>query len=143
MVKRHVIRLLTCSLALFVGDFSHARTVSSLSIDAAGQVDKSLQNEFAASACKKFRPTKAQVIRFFNRAYPVEAYVTTNDRYSPCYATGALRFSDGSFGQWVLYSSGTAMFTFNKGDVVYLLHKQNKWHDPNACTYGVGDTAQC
>lgn len=117
----------------------HARSVESLRIDRVGQVDENLKNEFAAKACRKFRPTTAQIIRFFNRAYPVEAYVTTNERYSPCYATGSLRFSDGSFGQWVLYSSGGAMFTFNRGDVVFLLHKKNGWHDPNACTYGKGE----
>lgn len=130
-------------LALTVMGHSYARTVKSIEIDTVGLNLESVKNENAARACKRFRPTKDQAIRFFNRAYPVETYVLTTDRFSSCYAEGSLKFSDGSFGKWILYSSGTALFTFNRGDVVNLYYKHNKWHDPYACTYGLSDQREC
>lgn len=120
-----------------------ARTVKSLKIVSTGLTDETLKDEAAARACKTFRPTKNQVIGFFNKAYPVESYMLSQERYSPCQAVGALKFSDGSTGKWVLYSSGVAVFTFERGDVVYFFSKPNKWHDPNACTYGLGEKGVC
>ncbi|MBO9649389.1 MAG: hypothetical protein J7605_12820 [Variovorax sp.] len=134
---------LALSLAFCMAGYGHARTVLNLQIETTGQSDESLQNEAAARACRKFRPTQNQLVQFFNRAYAVEAAKIMHDRYSPCYATGKLRFSDGYFGEWVMYSSGVARFTFNGGDVVYLYHRGNRWYDPNACTYGLADEGEC
>lgn len=120
-----------------------ARTVKFLKIESTGLTDEKLKDEAAARACRKFKPTKNQVISFFNKAYPVESYVLSQERYSPCQAVGVLKFSDGSTGNWVLYSSGVAVFTFERGDVVYFFSKPNKWHDPNACTYGLGEKGVC
>ena len=136
-------RVIVLCFALFMTGHGYARTVKSLEIEAVGQHDENLKNEAAERACKRFKPTKNQLIRFFNRAYPVEADKILHERYSNCYAYGSLRFSDDSFGAWVMYSSGVARFTFNKGDVVYLFYKNNKWHDPNACTYGFTEEGEC
>ncbi len=120
-----------------------ARTVKTLRIESTGLTDETMKDEVAARACKSFKPTKRQVVDFFNKAYPVESYVLSQQRYSPCQAVGVLTFSDGSRGDWVLYSSGVAVFTFDRGDVVHLFNKPNRWHDPNACTYGLGEKGEC
>ncbi|PCE30005.1 hypothetical protein BZL54_22845 [Burkholderia ubonensis subsp. mesacidophila] len=118
---------------------SQARGVKSIEIHEYG---KSRDAEMAG-ACKKFRPTVKQVRNFFLRAYPVEGYMLSHERYSSCYATGALKFDDGSSGTWKLSSSGVATFIFTRGDVVTLYYKNNKWYDPFACTYGLGDVGEC
>lgn len=140
MVKQSLCAL---SVALLTMGGAQARPVKHVEIDAAGLNLESVKNPNAIEACKKFKPTKEQVTRFFERAYPVESYILTTERYSSCYAKGSLTFSDGSFGTWILYSSGTALFTFSRGDQVNFFHKNNKWHDPYACTYGLGDRGQC
>jgi hypothetical protein len=90
--------------------------------------------------CKGFRPTVPQIKRFFLRAYPVESYMITTERYSPCYAGGTITFSDNSQGDWWLYSGGTATIHWNGGDSVDLLYKRrNGWRDPFAGGYGLRD----
>lgn len=140
MVTRRT-RSIVLLLALVAAGHGHARTVKSVEIDNAG-MDNSGE-EAAARACAKFRPTKAEVTRFFNRAYPVETRFLVHDRYSSCYAEGSVKFSDGHAGKWILYSSGTAVLTFTMGDVVNLFYKHNRWHDPYACTYGLSDKPEC
>jgi hypothetical protein len=118
---------------------THARGVASIEIREYGKC----RDADAASECKKFRPTVKQLRNFFSKAYPVEGYMFTHERYSSCYATGALKFSDGSSGTWQLSSSGVATLTFTRGDVVTLYYKNNKWRDPFACTYGLGEAGDC
>lgn len=101
------------------------------------------RDDEAIEYCKKFRPTKKQIKNFFSKAYPVEGYVLSHERYSSCYATGALTFADGSSGKWKLSSSGVATFAFARGDVVTLFHRKNRWHDPFSCTYGLSDQGKC
>ncbi|WP_157645068.1 hypothetical protein [Burkholderia ubonensis] len=95
------------------------------------------------NVCKKFQPTVGQVRNFFLKAYPVEGYMFSHERYSSCYAKGILKFDDGSSGTWELSSSGVATFIFTRGDVVTFYYKNNKWYDPFACTYGLGDVGDC
>lgn len=99
-------------------------------------------------SCKIFRPTVAQVKRYFSKAYPVEGYVQNIDRYSPCYATGTVVFADIStgrvdMGKFQLRSSGTATIWWNRGGSVNLLYKDNQWGDPLACGYGLSDELEC
>lgn len=131
---------LVLTLCIFTRN-CHARTVTNIEIKAVGMNNSNDKN--AAGACKQFRPTKNQIVRFFNKAYPVEAHMLTEERYSSCYAEGKLDFSDGHSGKWILYSSGIATFIFTRGDVVYLFRKNNKWHDPYSCTYGLSEKAEC
>lgn len=94
--------------------------------------------------CSRFKPTKAQLKRYLLRAYPVEGVLVVHDRYSPCYATGTIRFSDNSMGTWRLRSAGTAGVGWSRGGGAYLLHKYgNGWRDPFACSYGLGDVGEC
>ncbi len=55
-----------------VTGYSHARSVKSVNISSIGQTLKAVTNPYEINACKKFRPTKKQVINYFNHAYPVE-----------------------------------------------------------------------
>jgi len=93
--------------------------------------------------CKEFEPTAQQIAHYFNRAYPVERKVMTTSRYTPCYATGSLKFDKKTGGTWTLYSSGVASFEFIRGDVVTLYYKDNQWFDPTACTYTLDKDEQC
>lgn len=131
--------VLAASLAF--GGNSEARTVHKLEIKGAGLTGES--NERTKELCRAFKPTLKQVRNYFNKAYHVESYIGTSERYSPCIAFGTLTYSDGSFGDWTLHSSGTASFIFNRGDSVSLFYKHNKWSDPTACTYGLGSVPDC
>ncbi len=140
VIWRRSVRILI--LAAFAISFdSHARTVSKLEVKGVGLTDES--DESTIELCKQFKPTRRQIINFFNKAYTVEAYISTTERYSPCYAFGTLEFDDGHFGKWTILSSGAASFVFNRGDGVTLLYKFNKWNDPTACSYGLGDKGEC
>jgi len=102
------------------------------------------QDTFLTEHCKAFKPTVNQVKRYFSKAYPVDGYVHTHERYSPCYATGKVKFSDNSSGTFQLSSGGTALLTWSRSeDTVRLLYKRNEWHDPFACMYGLSDKPTC
>lgn len=134
-------RTLAFLFGLLAAGPGYATAVSSVEIDTVGM--DSSREPAAARACAKFRPSKAQVIRFFNRAFPVETRVVVHERYSSCYSEGSVSFSDGRRGTWILYSSGTAVVTFTTGDVLNVFYKHNRWHDPYACTYGMSDKPAC
>lgn len=142
MVRKYYSRLILVFMLSALSCSGYARTVKEIKMNASGlTIEPDVRN--TKEGCKDFKPTLAQVRSYFNKAYPVEAYVVVTDRYSPCYAEGTLKFSDGSFGDWVLFSSGTASFTFNRGDHVNFYYKYNKWNDPTACTYGLSDKGEC
>lgn len=124
---------------------SHARNVRSVVINQTGMVQgtKDGEDPMLIRECGRFKPTPAQVRAYFSKAYPVPGFVLNHDRYSPCYATGTVEFADGFGGEWILYSSGSAGLEWAGGGGVYLLYKRNKWHDPFACTYGLGDEPGC
>lgn len=119
------------------------RAITKIVIEKDGQnLDKS--DEIASDLCPKFRPTEKSLREFFLKAYPVPSVFMNHDRYSPCYAEGTVNFNDSkSFGSWRLYSSGTAVLRWDFGGEVHLMRKHNKWHDPFACTYGLGDEGEC
>ncbi len=122
----------------------YAREILDVRIKSTGLNDESLNDEHEERACKKFKPTKSQVLRFFKRAKPPEdKSKLLHERYSSCAAEGTIRYTDGSSGQWVLFSSGMAYVTFGDGVVIDLFYRKNGWHDPYACTYGLGDEPEC
>lgn len=126
-------------LGISLSNFAASRTITKLKIiDSGLTLDSS-----TAEGCKKFKPTANQVKRFFSRAYPVEHYMLTTERYSPCYAKGTIKFSDNNQGDWWLYSGGTAVIEWNRGKSVDLLYKYNRWHDPFAGAYGLCSEGEC
>ncbi len=122
---------------LFLTGFSEAQSVSSVNIVSIGQTLKEVTNPYEIRACKKFRPTKEQVINFFNHAYPVESHFADDTRYSSCYAQGDVKYGDQLPGKWMLYSSGIALLVLNDERSVNLFYDHNQWHDPNGGTYDI------
>ncbi len=118
----------------------HARTVSTVTVEQAGQTSAP-DDPLTRDACKNFKPTVAQLKRFFSRAAPIDGRFVAHDYYSPCHSDGAISFPDGSSGRWRVYSSGTASLTWASSDnTVYLYNgRNNGWHDPFACSYGLHD----
>jgi hypothetical protein len=135
------LKVVVLTVAVAFGVSSEARSVHKLEIKGTGLTSES--DETTKELCKAFKPTVRQVRNFFSKAYHVESYIGTTERYSPCIAFGTLTYSDGSFGDWTLHSSGTASLIFNRGDSVSLFYKYNKWNDPTACTYGLGSVPDC
>lgn len=122
----------------------HAHPVERLTITAVGLTDESLKDENARRACRKFRPTHRQLVSFFTRAKPPQNLgALLHERYSACAAEGWIKFRDGTSGQWVLKSSGVAWVIFDGGETLHLFRRRNRWHDPYACTYGLGDEGEC
>ncbi|WP_454733665.1 MULTISPECIES: hypothetical protein [Cupriavidus] len=111
-----------------------SRGVDRVVIQATG-LHESSNDPTIPQECRKFQPTENQVRHFFAKAYPVERYVLMHSRYSSCYATGMVFFSDGHFGKWRLFSGGVADLEFNRGDMLTVFHGNNKWIDPFAGGY--------
>ena len=105
-----------------------ARPVASVTVRMLGQSESSQASD--QDICKSFKPTVAQIKRYFEHAYPVPAHMTMDTYYSPCYAKGHVVFSDGSEGDWRLRSSGAAGLEWSMGGGVDLLYLDNPWHDP-------------
>lgn len=121
----------------------HARGVQKVTLEQIGQALDD-DDPMVIEACRKFRPSAGQIKIFFSRAYPVEQRYIMHDHYSPCYARGTVLFTDGSGGEWILYSGGTASLVWRLGqDKVNLFYGRNKWHDPFACTYGMESDDKC
>lgn len=119
------------------------RTVKRVVMEETG-LNIDTEDAFLTEHCKSFKPTASQVKRYFSRAYPVDGYIHTHERYSPCYATGEVKFSDNSSGTFQLSSGGAALLTWSKSqDTVRLLYKRNPWYDPFACMYGLSEKLDC
>lgn len=91
----------------------------------------------ARKLCKAFNPRIAQVRKFLQQAKEVDSRVHTHDRYSPCYATGKVEFSDGSEGEWQIHSGRTGILKIARGEAVVLYCKTCRWKDPFAGGYDV------
>ncbi|BCQ25575.1 hypothetical protein NK8_37530 [Caballeronia sp. NK8] len=113
-------------------EISLARGIKVVTIDEVGIVrpESDQKDEALIVWCRAFRPTFSQVRRYFANAVPVPPVVTSHDRYSPCAAKGTVTFKDGFRADWILYSDGSARIDWQAGGHVYLLLKDNKWHDP-------------
>lgn len=144
--KRRILVILTTALCMSSA-IGGERTVTQVTVDKVG-LNLQPKDQNLTYGCKVFRPTIDQIKRYFSKAYPVEGYVLTTERYSPCYATGTVEFTDNntgrvSMGKFQLRSSGTATLWWSRGDSVDLLYKDNQWNDPFACGYGLGDEGEC
>jgi hypothetical protein len=150
MVDTAFARFVAAALILWnLSSAGHARPVEAVVIEKVGQIVDSYKNDrdpIVTEGCKLFRPTVKQVALFFSKAYPVPLVVRNHERYSPCYATGTIRFggrySGYSFGTWTLYSSGTASVNWAFGGGFDAYHMPNKWYDPLAGGYGLGDDGE-
>jgi len=112
-----------------------ARSITRVTIESVGQSD--IKNASPSLSCTQFRPTESQIRQYFSRAYPVPAKLGAQERYSPCYATGKIEFSDNLRGAWKVSSGGAATLSWDTGDIVTLFYNGYRWFDPFAGMYGL------
>ncbi|NNS08761.1 hypothetical protein [Erwinia sp. JH02] len=135
---------LVLSLLLYISIQAQARVVSEITIDEVGAYDERRGNKNEKEACKVYRPTEKQMIRFFNLAKESQEIGSLlHEYYSPCLTTGKIKFKDGASGVWTVQSSGLGLAIFDNGDSATFFLKDNQWTDPYACTYGLGDDPIC
>lgn len=116
-----------------------AKEVSKLVIYETGTVYQNHNDKYEAAACKKFLPAKEQIITYFAHAEESKENSWMHEYYSACISTGYVEFKDGTSGKWTIQSSGYGYIIFNDGSSADFLYRNNKWEDPNACTYGLSD----
>lgn len=145
MVKFKKLCIATLSLLLIFSVSAQARVVSELVVKEIGLHTEGRKDKTEEVACKVFRPTKEQLIRYFNLAKESkESGNILHEYYSPCLATGLITFEDGDSGSWILQSSGFGYVTFSNNETTYFFHNQgNQWTDPYSCTYGLGNDPIC
>lgn len=144
MVKLKRTLIVALSLIFFIPTHTLGRVVSYVDVEGVGLIYDGRNDQNEEEACKVFKPTKKQVVRFFNMAKESIKHGTLlHEYYSPCISLGAIRFEDGSSGRWTLQSSGLAFVIFDNGESATFFHKKNQWTDPYACTYGLGDDLIC
>jgi len=137
-------RVIITLISVFILFQTQARVVSEIKIDEVGAYDERRGNKNEEEACKVYRPTEKQMIRFFNLAKESqESGNLLHDYYSPCLTTGKIKFKDGVSGVWTVQSSGLGLAIFDNGDSATFFLKDNQWTDPYACTYGVGADPIC
>lgn len=129
---------------LFSVFFTHAqsRVVERIEIKESGSHDESrrFEYQYEKMACKKFKPTKEQIIHYFKMSEEANGSGSwLHEYYSPCISRGTVVFKDGSSGMWNIQSSGLGFVIFNNGKTANFFYKNNKWTDPYACSYGLGD----
>ncbi|WP_455811421.1 hypothetical protein [Pseudomonas graminis] len=133
-------------LTLFTVISIHAqgRVVSDINVERAGAQESGRKDEHERETCKVYKPTKEQLVRYFNLATESqESGNLLHEYYSPCIATGKIKFKDGASGVWTVQSGGLGLAIFDNGESSVFFHKDNQWTDPYACTYGLGNDPIC
>lgn len=118
--------------------------VSHIVINGTGLYEDGRNDKNEERQCTSFKPTLKEITKFFNIAKESkEAGELLSEYYSPCLAIGLVTFKDGSSADWTIQSGGLAIVNFNDGTSSVFFHSNNKWNDPFACTYGLGDEPKC
>lgn len=132
------------ALFLVVSIPTQARVVGDINVARVGAQESGRKDENEREACKVYRPTKQQLVRYFNLALESqESGNLLHEYYSPCIATGKIKFEGGASGVWTVQSSGLGIVIFENGKSAVFFHKDNQWTDPYACTYGLGNDPIC
>ncbi|EMJ9776018.1 TPA: hypothetical protein ACWL6U_000069 [Morganella morganii] len=134
MVKMKYILLL---LIAIMPNLLNAMALKNIEIKDAGITVTKDPAKGEINACKKFKPTKQQLIAFFKSSEVSKENKWLHEYYSSCVSTGNVEFENGVSGEWVLQSSGLAMVIPDNGDSIYFFKKNNSWEDPMAGTYGL------
>ncbi|MFC0140361.1 hypothetical protein ACFFJN_09940 [Erwinia mallotivora] len=124
-IKKYLSPLLLIFLTAACSQNGKVKTLTD--IDKGQTVSWSLKDENIKKECKKFQPTRKQILDFFNKAQPVEGFVVNEDRYTPCFSTGKLIWHDGTSAEWSLYSSGTASLLLDNGETIHLYQRDYRW----------------
>jgi len=129
-------------LLSFLFTQAQSRAVESIEIKELDSHDETRRAEYQYEkiACEKFKPTKEQIINYFKISEEASGSGDwLHEYYSPCISRGKVTFKDGSSGNWNIQSSGLGFVIFNNGKTANFFYKNNKWTDPYACSYGLGD----
>lgn len=136
--------ILTIPFFIFISTSAQGRVVSYIEINGTGLYDNLRKNVNQERLCKGFNPNKNQLTNFFNLAKESTSHGTLlHEYYSPCMATGSIKFKDGSSGKWTVQSSGLAFVSYDNGESATFFYKANKWTDPYACSYGMSGEDDC
>jgi len=136
MVKRIFFLFVIC----ICSHQASARSVENLEIKDVGVNTRVQENPSEVDMCKDFRPTKEQIIKYFNTSRQLsEGESLLHEYYSPCVADGNVKFEGNLKGEWTLQSSGLAYLLTEKKKTIVFFLKNNKWNDPYACMYGLSD----
>ncbi|WP_455811422.1 hypothetical protein [Pseudomonas graminis] len=132
------------SSLFFISMQVQSREVSDINVKDIGQYDEGRGYKHERDVCKHFRPTKKQIMRFFNLAKESKGSGDLlHEYYSPCLSSGTIKFKDSSSGDWTIQSSGLAFAILDNGESLVFFLKDNQWTDPYACTYGLGNDPIC
>lgn len=144
MVTLNRINVFIISLFLVASMQTQARVVDDINVERVGAQESGRKDENERETCKAYRPKKEQLVRYFNLGRESqESGNLLHEYYSPCIATGTIKFKDGASGVWTVQSSGLGIVIFENGKSSVFFHKDNKWNDPYACTYGLGNDPIC
>ncbi|RUT64411.1 hypothetical protein CKG00_14540 (plasmid) [Morganella morganii] len=112
-------------------------TVKNIEIKNIGITVTKAPGEGEIKACKKFKPNKNQLIKFFKSSEESKENKWLHEYYSSCVSTGNVEFENGVSGEWVLQSSGLGRVITDNNDSIYFFQKDNSREDPMAGTYGL------
>ncbi|MFK8257445.1 hypothetical protein ACFL9S_06610 [Erwinia sp. AnSW2-5] len=136
--------IFSLSIILMCSHQVGARTVEQVEIKEVGINSRAVKNPNEIDMCKDFRPTREQIINYFNSARELNENETLlHEYYFPCIAKGNVNLDENIKGEWTLQSSGLAyILTDKKKNIVFFL-KDNQWEDPYACMYGLSGEDSC
>lgn len=136
------IKLMAFFIIYLFSGFSYSKEVKNIENLKYDIVDEG-RSKVEQEGCALFRPTKEQLIDYFNQATRMdEGGSIGHQHYSPCITTGKVTFEDGNSVSFTLQSSGFTSGNFGNKEAIYFFHKDNKWYDPFECTYAMGDEAE-
>ncbi|MGV3345038.1 hypothetical protein ACGVWS_04580 [Enterobacteriaceae bacterium LUAb1] len=136
MVNKKTILVIICSA---FSSLAWSDKVTNIEIEESG-ISYEGHSKVEQEGCKLFRPTKEQMINYFNKASELEYGGSTEHQYySPCIATGTVTFKDKTSVKWTVQSSGFGYGTFSNKKFINFFYKDNQWVDPFQCTYAMGD----
>ncbi|WP_455815182.1 hypothetical protein [Pseudomonas graminis] len=136
------LKLMAFFVIYFLSGFSYAKEVKNIEFLKYGIAYEG-RSKVEQEGCALFRPTKEQLVEFFEKARELEyGGSIAHQYYSPCIATGTVSFKDGTSGRWSIQSSGYGYATLNNNKPMDFFYKDNKWYDPFECTYAMGDESE-
>lgn len=136
------IKLMAFFVIYFLSGFSYAKEVKNIEIIKYGIAYEG-RSKVEQEGCALFRPTKEQLIDYFNQATRMdEGGSVGHQYYSPCITVGKVTFEDGNSVGFTLQSSGFTSGNLGNKEAIYFFHKDNKWYDPFECTYAMGDESE-
>ncbi|WP_156919914.1 hypothetical protein [Comamonas composti] len=119
-----------------------ARKINNIIIIESG-LNANPEIEYLNKGCALFKPTIKQIKNYLSKAYPAPKQFGLHERWSSCYASGTAEFENFGTIKWTVGSGGEGAIKWNNDEYSYVFYKHNRWFDPTACTYGLGDKGEC